>query len=149
MKHIVIGSLIASGYVVWKSKKADFSIRVLLDILPFGIVSILILYSLFHSQFGTRTTMPWGMRIYDSKFLYHPIYIYEIIIAIFMLGWLWKQKDVLGSGKYISYFLIAEGIVHIFISLISEQIPFLLGLSLQQLFIFIVISTGIVLFPKK
>ncbi|MDM5154302.1 diacylglyceryl transferase [Bacillus sp. DX1.1] len=149
VKHIVIGSLIASGYVVWKSKKADFSIRVLLDILPFGIVSILILYSLFHSQFGTRTTMPWGMRIYDSKFLYHPIYIYEIIIAIFMLGWLWKQKDVLGSGKYISYFLIAEGIVHIFISLISEQIPFLLGLSLQQLFIFIVISTGIVLFPKK
>ncbi|PFA25192.1 diacylglyceryl transferase [Bacillus cereus] len=148
-QHIIIGCFIASGYIVWKCKRDNFSLSVLLDILPFGIGSIIIFYFLFHQKVGLQTTMPWGMKLYDSKFSYHPIYMYEIIIAICLMGWLWGQKERLGTRKYISYFLIVEGTAHIFISLINEQVPLLFGLSIQQILIFVVISTGIVLLPKK
>ncbi|HEK9103195.1 prolipoprotein diacylglyceryl transferase [Bacillus pfraonensis] len=147
--HIIIGCFIASGYIVWRSKKVDYSLSILLDILPFGIGSIIIFYFLFHQKVGLQTTMPWGMKLYDSKFSYHPIYMYEIIIAICIMGWLWVQKERLGTRKYISYFLIVEGTAHIFISLISDQVPLLFGLSMQQLLIFVMISIGIVLLPKK
>ncbi|KYG34751.1 prolipoprotein diacylglyceryl transferase family protein [Bacillus gaemokensis] len=149
IKHLIIGCFIASGYMIWKSKTTHFSLSVLLDVLPLGIASIIIFYFLFHQHVGMRTTVPWGIKIYESKFLYHPIFMYEIIIVLCITGWLWKENTRLGTRKYISYFLIIEGISHIFISLISEQIPLLFGLSVQQLLTFVVISTGILLFPKK
>ncbi len=149
VNHIITGCFIASGYAIWKSKKANFSLWILLDVLPFAIGSIIIFYFLFHQHVGMNTAMPWGMKLYDSKFLYHPIYMYEIMIAICIMGWLWIKSERLGTRKYMSYFLIVEGIAHIFISLISEQVPVLFGLSTQQLLIFVVISIGIVLFPKK
>ncbi len=31
MQHIVVGCVIASVYIVWKSKKEEFSLRILLD----------------------------------------------------------------------------------------------------------------------
>ena len=34
MQHIVVGCVIASVYIVWKSKKEQFSLRILLDALP-------------------------------------------------------------------------------------------------------------------
>ncbi|SDZ14448.1 hypothetical protein SAMN04488156_10750 [Bacillus sp. 166amftsu] len=148
-QHIIMGCLIASGYVVWRSKKANFSLLVLLDALPFGIGSMIISYFLFHQYVGINTTMPWGMKVYDSKFFYHPIYMYEIMIAICLMGWLWLKNEKLGTRKYMSYFLLVEGIAHIFISLIIEQVPLLFGLSVQQLLIFIAISIGIILLPKK
>ncbi|MEN1935251.1 prolipoprotein diacylglyceryl transferase family protein [Paenibacillus sp. 102] len=148
-QHIIVGCFIASGYIVWKCKRDNFSLSVLLDILPFGIGGTIIFYFLFHQKVGLQTTMPWGMKLYDSKFSYHPIYMYEIFIAICITGWLWVRNERLGTRKYISYFLIVEGIAHIFISLISEQVPLLFGLSMQQILIFCVISIGIVLFPKK
>ncbi|MBO1578571.1 prolipoprotein diacylglyceryl transferase family protein [Bacillus sp. XF8] len=148
-QHIIIGCLIASGYVIWRRKKVNFSLFVLLDALPFGIGSMIIFYFLFHQHVGVSTTMPWGMKLYDSKFSYHPIYMYEIMIAICIMGWLWIKNERLGTRKYMSYFLIVEGIAHIFISLISEQVPLLFGLSMQQILIFAVISTGILLLPKK
>ena len=149
VNHLILSCFFASGYVIWKSKKVHFSLYVLLDVLPFGIGSILMIYFLFHPYFGMQTTLPWGMRIYDSQYVYHPIHIYEIIIAAFLILWLWKQTYVVGSRKYMSYFLLIEGIFQLFISLISEQIPLLFGLSRQQLFAFVVMSVGILFIPKK
>ncbi|MED0874233.1 prolipoprotein diacylglyceryl transferase family protein [Bacillus mobilis] len=149
MKHIIAGCVIASAYIVWKSKKEQFSLRILLDALPIGLCMSIIFYFLFHQKIGVQTTLPWGMKIYESKFLYHPIFAYEIITALCILGLLWLKNERLGNGKNISIFLIVEGFAHIIISLISEQNSVLFGLSIQQIMSFCVISLGILLVPKK
>lgn len=89
------------------------------------------------------------MKIYESKFLYHPIFAYEIILALCVIGLLWMKNERLGTGKNISVFLICEGTAHIVISLISEQNSVLFGLSIQQILSFCVISLGILFMPKK
>ncbi|PES97216.1 diacylglyceryl transferase [Bacillus cereus] len=149
MQHIIIGCVMASIYIVWKSKKEQFSLRILLDALPFGLCVSIVFYFLFHQNMGIPTTLPWGMKIYESKFSYHPIFVYEIILAFCIIGLLWMRNEELGNGKNISVFLIVEGFAHIIISLISEQNPVLFGLSIQQILSFFVISLGIVLIPKK
>ncbi|MBJ8057619.1 prolipoprotein diacylglyceryl transferase [Bacillus cereus] len=149
MQHIVVGCIIAIVYIVWRSKKEQFSLRILLDTLPYGLCMSLIFYFLFHQEVGVQTTLPWGMKIYESKFLYHPIFAYEIILALCIIGLLWMKDERLGNGKNISVFLIIEGFAHIIISLVSEQNSFLFGLSVQQLLSFCVMSLGILFMPKK
>ncbi|EEK79470.1 diacylglyceryl transferase [Bacillus cereus] len=149
MQHIVVGCFIASVYIVWKSKKEQFSLRILLDTLPYALCMSIIFYFLFHQKLGVQTTLPWGMKIYESKFLYHPIFVYEIILALCIISWLWMKNERLGNGKNMSDFLIFEGIAHIIISLISEQNAVLFGLSIQQIMSLFVISLGILLIPKK
>ncbi|MGH0677748.1 prolipoprotein diacylglyceryl transferase family protein [Bacillus luti] len=149
MQHIMVGCILASVYIVWKSKSDQFSLRILFDALPFGLCMSIIFYFLFHREVGAQTTLPWGMKIYESKFLYHPIFIYEIILALCIISWLWLKNERLGNGKNISTFFIFEGIAHVMISLISEQNAVLFGLSIQQIMSFVVISLGILLIPKK
>ncbi|SME38241.1 prolipoprotein diacylglyceryl transferase [Bacillus mobilis] len=149
MKHIIVGCILASVYIVWKSKKERFSLRILLDALPIGLCMSVIFYFLFHHKIGVQTTRPWGVKIYESKFSYHPIFAYEIILALCILGLLWMKNERLGNGKNISAFLIIEGFAHIIISLVSEQSSVLFGLSAQQIMSFFVISLGILLVPKK
>ncbi|MGE1130789.1 prolipoprotein diacylglyceryl transferase family protein [Bacillus wiedmannii] len=149
MKHIIAGCVIASAYIVWKSKKEQFSLRILLDALPIGLCMSIIFYFLFHHKIGVQTTLPWGMKIYESKFLYHPIFAYEIILALCIIGLLWMKNERMGNGKNISVFLIIEGFAHIIISLVSEQNSVLFDLSAQQIMSFFVISLGILLIPKK
>ncbi|MBE5105221.1 prolipoprotein diacylglyceryl transferase [Bacillus thuringiensis] len=148
MQYIIVGCVIASIYIVWKNKKEQFSLRILLDALPFGLCMSIIFYFLFHQKLGVQTTLPWGVKIYESKFLYHPIFIYEIILALCIIGLLWMRNERLGNGKNISVFLIFEGSAHIFISLISEQNSVVMGLSIQQILSFCVISLGVLLIPK-
>ncbi|MGE6596858.1 prolipoprotein diacylglyceryl transferase family protein [Bacillus cereus] len=149
MQHIIAGCVIASVYIVWKSKKEQFSLCILLDALPIGLSMSIIFYFLFNHKIGVQTTLPWGVKIYESKFLYHPIFVYEIILALCIMGLLWVKNERLGNGKNISVFLIIEGVAHIIISLISEQNSVLLGLSIQQIMSFFVISLGILFVPKK
>ncbi|KMN68033.1 diacylglyceryl transferase [Bacillus cereus] len=149
MQHIVVGCVIASVYIVWKSKKEEFSLRILLDVLPFGLCVSSIFYFLFHHEVGAQTTLPWGMKIYESKLLYHPIFVYEIILALCIMGLLWMKNERLGNGRNISIFLIVEGFAHIIIPLVSEQNSVLFGLSAQQIMSFCIISLGILLVPKK
>ena len=149
VKHIVVGCIIASVYIVWKSKKGQFSLRTLLDALPIALCMSIIFYFLFHQKVGVQTTLPWGMKIYESKFLYHPIFAYEIILALCIMCLLWMKNERLGNGKNISVFLIVEGFAHIIISLVSEQNSFLFGLSVQQIISFCVMSFGVLFVPKK
>ncbi|MDR2994744.1 MAG: prolipoprotein diacylglyceryl transferase [Bacillus cereus] len=149
MQHIVVGCVIASVYIVLKSKKEQFPLRILLDVLPFGLCMSIIFYFLFHHEVGVQTTLPWGMNIYESKFLYHPIFVYEIILALCIMGLLWMKNERLGNGKNISIFLIVEGFAQIIISLVSEQNSVQFGLSAQQIMSFCIISLGILLVPKK
>lgn len=149
MQHAIVGCVFASGYVLWQRKREPFSIRVLLDLLPFGIGSTLIVYYFFNPVYGFQTDLPWGMNVYDSKFSYHPLHLYEIIIIIILLVSLWVRKDKLGSGIYISYFLIGEGSARIILSFFYEQIPFFLGLSLEQWLGVMMISIGIFILPKN
>lgn len=149
MQHIVVGCVIASVYIVWKSKKGQFSLRILLDALPFGLSVSIIFYFLLHHEVGVQTTLPWGMNIYESKFLYHPIFVYEIILNLCIMGLLWMKNERIGNGKNISIFLIVEGFAQIIISLVSEQNSVQFGLSAQQIMSFCIISLGILLVPKK
>ena len=148
-KHIVVGCIIASVYIVSKSKKGQFSLRTLLDALPIALCMSIIFYFLFHQKVGVQTTLPWGVKVYESNFLYHPIFVYEIILALCIVGLLWMKNERLGNGKNISVFLIIEGFAHIIISLVSEQNSVLFGLSMQQILSFCVMSLGILFVPKR
>lgn len=106
-------------------------------------------YFLFHQKVGVQTTLPWGVKVYESNFLYHPIFAYEIILALCIVGLLWMKNERLGNGKNISVFLIIEGFAHIIISLVSEQNSVLFGLSMQQILSFCIMSLGILFVPKR
>lgn len=77
-KHIVVGCIIASVYIVWKSKKGQFSLRTLLDALPIALCMSIIFYFLFHQKVGVQTTLPWGVKVYESNFFFKQKTAYEI-----------------------------------------------------------------------
>lgn len=148
-KHIVVGCIIASVYIVWKSKKGQFSLRTLLDALPIALCMSIIFYFLFHQKVGVQTTLPWGVKVYESNFFFKQKTAYEIILALCIVGLLWMKNERLGNGKNISVFLIIEGFAHIIISLVSEQNSVLFGLSMQQILSFCIMSLGILFVPKR
>ena len=146
--HLWLGAVLVVGYLFWKMRHQEISYKLLLDILPFGLLSLMLLYHLLIPQYGTSTNLPWAISIKDPDFTYHPINLYLALLEIPFLVWLWKKRIPLGYGVYWGIFLLIYGMANIVVSFFEDQTVFIGGLSKVQWVFMIMVVIGIVMQPK-
>jgi len=140
------GAAAAAIYVGFKCWKMHGFQWLLPDLLPFGITTMVVVYSLLAWQYGTPTSLPWGISIEDPDFKYHPINVYKIMITVPLFIWLWKRKPGdLGSGKPFADFITFYGIGLLVVSFFEPQTGWMLGMSREQFFFFFLIVSGSIL----
>lgn len=132
-RELWTGIIVSSIYVIWQIKKANIHYYVVLDLLPYGVLTVLIINSTINWQYGLPTRLPWGISIANPNFKYHPIHLYMILLSAPLLIALWRKSKEIGQGKIFRTFSIVFGIGMMLVSLFKPQSPYLLGLSSEQL----------------
>lgn len=141
-KHMLVGAVIAGGYIYYKMKKANVPLSVLLDVLPYGWLAVLLIYNLFTWQFGFRTTMPWGISIASPEMKYHPVNYYTAGMLILIYIGLWRKAFRIGERQIFRYFLMLYGAGQMLVSYYQPQTVEYLGVSGSQLFYLALIVIG-------
>jgi hypothetical protein len=94
-------------------------------------------------QYGSQTTLPWGISIHNPEFHYHPINVYRLIILLPMLVWIWKNAGLIGSGKWLTTALKFPVMGLMIVSLFDSKSKWLIPLSFEQMVYLILMLLGI------
>ena len=94
-------------------------------------------------QYGSLTTLPWGISIYNPEFHYHPINVYRLIILLPMVVWIWKNAGHIGSGKWLTTALKIPVMGLMVVSLFDSKPKWFIPLSFEQMVYLILMLLGI------
>lgn len=77
--------------------------------------------------FGTETNLPWGINLWNAN--RHPTQIYEIMLGILLLGWLWRtfHQFSLPAGQTFSSLILLLSLGHLFITGFRADLPVIAG----------------------
>lgn len=143
-KGLWLGLAIAGLYLSLKSRNKP-NAWVLPDVITYGVVAMLMVYSLLSWRYGASTGLPWGISIRDPAFKYHPINVYRLIVLIPLLIWLWRRPlSRIGSGKLTADVLTYLGIGMLLVSFFENRTSSLI-LSGEQMMFLVMSMCGVVL----
>lgn len=165
---------IVGGYVglwLWtkrdahKKLRAESQLFLYLDLLAFGIPVAQAIGRtgnyVNQELFGLPTNLPWGIVVNGQR--YHPLFVYEAILNIFLLcillAFARKKSLVLGKGQYISVYLFGYSFIRFwleFLRIETARLDGVLGIfSIAQWVTLIMMIAATILFwvrrhvPKK
>ncbi|HEY0828988.1 MAG TPA: prolipoprotein diacylglyceryl transferase family protein [Bacilli bacterium] len=116
------------------------------DLLSLGTVVMLFVYNLLGWQYGTITTLPWGVSIEDLDYKYHPVNVYLLLITLPMLIWLWRKSlTLLGTGSMAMNVLIYYGMGLMLVSFFKQKTSLFVGLSGEQILYLLMMFFGLFL----
>ncbi len=140
------GGIAGAVYIGFKCWRMGNLRWLLPDLLPYGIASMVAVYSLLSWQYGAPTNLPWGISIENPAFQYHPVNVYRIMVTVPLLVWLWKRKqEDLGSGQTFADFMSFYGIGLLLVSFFETKTKWILGMSTEQLVYFVMAVLGSIL----
>jgi hypothetical protein len=112
--------MIAAGVVILYSlRKRNISIRLIVDLLPWGILGTVAVYQLCNWRYGALTDLPWGIyKPGNSQIQFHPLNVYVAIVALAALLRLRNmKKTVIGTGIIFKQFSIYFGMGMLLVTL--------------------------------
>ncbi len=116
------------------------------DLLSLGIVVMLFVYNLLGWQYGTVTTLPWGISIENLEYKYHPVNAYLLLVTLPIFIWLWrKNSSLLGTGSMAVNVLIYYGMGLMLVSFFKQNTSLFAGLSGEQLLYLLLMILGLLL----
>lgn len=116
------------------------------DLLSLGMVVMLFVYNLLGWQYGTMTTLPWGVSIENLAYKYHPVNAYLLLVTLPALVWLWrKSSSFLGTGSMAVNVLIYYGMGLMLVSFFKQKTSLFAGLSGEQLLYLLLMFLGLLL----
>lgn len=131
-REVILGIAVAGFYGWWRLRVIDLSWRIFLDLLPFGILAGAVTMSLLSWEYGLPTNAPWGIRLMDPDYAYHPLNVYLLILSLGLLIWFWFKSSHLGQGIIFTRFMMLFGAGLLLISMFSFAYPSLLFFSFKQ-----------------
>ncbi|MED1646129.1 prolipoprotein diacylglyceryl transferase [Brevibacillus agri] len=140
---LYIGVFAAICFMWHHIKKLGLPFHKLSEVLPFGVLTGFVVYHLLTQSVGKVTAMPWGIAVDQSSFRYHPIFVYQLLFGVVAcIYMLWLKK----TGKTINFasFLLWFSSFQIILTFLRYTAPFILGLSLQQIFFFGIAAAAII-----
>lgn len=140
-----MGVMVAVVYMIISIRRLKVPALFVVDLLAIGIVTSFLVYSLIGWQYGSATSLPWGISIESPQFKYHPINVYMLFITVPMLIYLWRQRSKVGSGNIVVLFLTYFGAGLMLVSLFKPKVIFLLGLSGQQIVYLLMMAAGFII----
>jgi phosphatidylglycerol:prolipoprotein diacylglycerol transferase len=80
------------GYILGQRQKLPFwgTLDALTPLLAMLMVGLSLSHLAAGTAFGSPTTLPWGIDLWNAT--RHPTQIYELIASLLIFGWLWLQK---------------------------------------------------------
>ncbi|UVI33443.1 prolipoprotein diacylglyceryl transferase [Paenibacillus spongiae] len=129
--------LLYTAYAIWRSK-LDW--QVAMDTLAVGWLAASFVYLLSHWQYGSLTTVPWGITLPDPSLRYHPINVYILLLMI-PLVWVLRRL-VFGQGRVAYYGFIGYGVIVLLISWFESKMIVSMGLSKEQIIAVSCIAIG-------
>src|SRR5690606_22554742 len=70
------------------------------------------------ARYGSHTNLPWGIELNDPAFSYHPIHLYELLLALTLLLIFALRRMKPGSGRAGELFCLIGGMGLFGISLV-------------------------------
>ncbi len=148
-REVRTGILAAVIYLIYKNHRTPLKPNILMDIAFLSLLVIFLVKNLFITQYGIRTSLPWGISLSDPTYAYHPVNTYRLLLIAFMLMFLWRKRFVIGEGKITMSVLFIWGFGNMAISnLEPHQISFLFLSSLQWIYFMCMVLGAILLFRK-
>lgn len=102
--------------------------------------------------YGLPTNLPWAINIsyelrvigYEGKELFHPVFLYESLLSLILLGILLYWRKKLKVGQLSGVYLIGYGVIRIFTECFKiDHQPEFLGLRLAQYLAMVFIAFGV------
>lgn len=128
---VAVGAAAAVIYTMVLLRKSKTSMLHLMDLLPSGILTADLLYSLIVRHAGKVSSLPWAISIHNPSFRYHPVNMYATALSAGLLVWFWRRKE-LGSGQVLSEFLMLDGLGRLVLSYFEKELTVWHGLSSEQ-----------------
>lgn len=145
-----LGLAVAGVYLLMKSRAKPGEAWVLPDVMTYGVLVMVIVYSLLSWQYGAQTNLPWGISIRDPAFKYHPINVYRLVLSIPLLIWIWrKPPGLIGEGRLTADVLTYYGIGLLLVSFFEQQVTPSVISGEQIAFLSMSLSGIILHFVKK
>lgn len=139
IKLAYVGVVLYLAYTVWKKK---ISWRAVSDVFTIVVISSVFIYSLTHWQYGLQTTLPWGISISDPEYRYHPINVYQLLLMIPLVWYLFRLP--IGQGKMASNGFIGYGIIILIVSLLKPKMSSWFNLSTYQWIAIFFVAIGFI-----
>jgi hypothetical protein len=127
-KHLYIGALFSSAYILLSSKKQGVPIRFLIDSFPFLYVGFRFMYNLL---------------ILKPGFYHIPLNFFISMLYLFVFLRLWGERKDIGTLSPTYKFCFDIGIIYLALSFFKEQNIAFGGISFHQAFYIFILSLGL------
>lgn len=144
-REVWLGVAVALLYCGWTVMKRRVSWRVLLDVGALAALVYISVQSLLSLEYGTETSMPWGISPVYEGLSYHPIHLYRGAATAVLLVWLWSRKWQVGHGQLTARGLLYYGIIKLGVSFFDREPSLALYLTFDQLIALLTILLGYVM----
>lgn len=102
--------------------------------------------------YGPMTDLPWGQYIQSTDSFHHPAFLYEQIgnyLLFLILYWLYKKRDIDGSGLFIVIYLMGYATVRFFVDFVRPEAEVLWVFTPAQVTSIVLVAFGFVFFYKQ
>jgi phosphatidylglycerol---prolipoprotein diacylglyceryl transferase len=94
------------------------------------------------TAFGSPTSLPWGMELWNAR--RHPTQLYELGVALMILGIIWFRKSDFPAGSSFLWFAALTAGARLFLEAFRGDSTFIMGgLRLAQVLAWIVLAADL------
>ncbi|MFD0696836.1 hypothetical protein ACFQZT_22475 [Paenibacillus sp. GCM10027628] len=145
--ELLTGLLVALIYALFQLRKHQIPIFLLLDVLACGLTGAVLLYASLVQEYGSPTSLPWGIGAQGTTGRFHPYYQYFALLLVPLWIWQLKRSSVHapGSGKLLKYTSLYVGGAGMLASFFAQSVPTPIYLSWAQLLFLTMLIIGMLL----
>lgn len=101
IKSVLLAAAVTGVYLWFLLRDRKINGSALIEVLTLHALLVFAGYNLLFRDYGIATSMPWGIRIQDGGYHYHPLHFYRLIILVCLyLYWRWRRKKSESSAFY-------------------------------------------------
>lgn len=142
----VPGLLAGFAVLCWYLRRRDIEWQHIGDALTIGSTAVWIVFSLRDfltgEAYGLPTTLPWGVELWQA--IRHPVQLYEMGLALFVLALLWFYQTKLAPGVTFWRFMALFGLSKLLTEAFrADALTFGAGLRVVQIEAFATMLVGL------
>jgi phosphatidylglycerol:prolipoprotein diacylglycerol transferase len=133
------------GYILGQRQKLPFwgTLDALTPLLAMLMVGLSLSHLAAGTAFGSPTTLPWGIDLWNAT--RHPTQIYELIASLLIFGWLWLQKTDSPPGLSFLTFTALTAVSRLFLEAFRGDSTLIFGeYRIAQIVSWIVLGIALV-----
>ncbi len=131
-KGALIAGLVTALYLLILTKRKQIALQPLLGA---GAVVTVLSYAGYQFVFrdlGEVTAMPWGLKVEEGSYQYHPLNYYRFLFLVLLVFFWWRKNKNWNKGEGFQFLFVFGGLGLLFISCLDYKSPYIDGLTFEQ-----------------